>query len=35
MTMIVGLLKIKGFWDKGYDVITSVHDSPTKCYHVT
>ena len=30
-----GLLKIKVFWNKGYDVITSVHTSPTKFYRVS
>ena len=27
---IVGLLKIKVFWNKGYDVIISVHDVTNK-----
>ena len=31
----LGLLKIKVFWNKGYDVITFVCDVPTKFYHVT
>ena len=26
----LGLLKIKVFWNKGYDVIISVHDSTNK-----
>ena len=30
-----GLLKIKVFQNKGYDVIMSVHDPQTKCYHMT
>ena len=40
----LGLLKIKEFWNKGYDVIISVHDATIKilardshcrCGHVT
>ena len=30
----LGLLKLKIFWNKGYGVITSVHDV-TKFYYVT
>ena len=30
----LGLLKIKVFWNKGYDIIIFVHTSPTKCYLV-
>ena len=30
----LGLLEIKVFWNKGYDVIMCMR-SPTKCYHVT
>ena len=29
-TATLGLLKIKVFWDKGYDVIISVHEFPDK-----
>ena len=28
-----GFLKIKVFWNKGYDARISVHDVPTKFYH--
>ena len=31
----LGLLKIEGFWDKGYDVKLSVHDVTKKFYDVT
>ena len=31
----LGLLKAKVFCAKGYDIIISVNDSPTKFYHVT
>ena len=31
----LGLLKIKVFLNKGYDVIIPVQTSPTKLYHVT
>ena len=31
----LGLLKIKVFWKKGYDVIISTHDLNKKFYHVT
>ena len=32
----LGLLKIKVFWNKGYDVIiSSVHDVTKNFYHVT
>ena len=27
---IIGILKIKAFWNKGYDVIISVHDVTIK-----
>ena len=30
-----GLLKIKAFWYKSYDVITSVNDATKRIYHVT
>ena len=30
----LGLLKIKVLWNKGYDVIISVHDVTKKIYHV-
>ena len=30
----LGLLKIKVFRNKGYDVKISVHDVPTKFYHL-
>ena len=33
-TTIPGLLKIKVFLNKGYDVIIFVHDVPAKFYHV-
>ena len=29
-----GLLKIKMFWNKAYDVIISIHDFPTNFYHM-
>ena len=32
---ILGLLKTKIFWNKGYDIIISVHDIINKFYHVT
>ena len=31
----VGLLKIKVFWNKNYDVMFSSMTSPSKFYHVT
>ena len=31
----IGLLKIKEFRNKGYDVIISLYDVSTKIYHVT
>ena len=31
----LGLLKIRVFWNKGYDAITFVHDVTAKFYHVT
>ena len=31
----LGLFKIKVFWNKGYDVITSVYDVTNKIYHAT
>ena len=31
----LGLPKIKVFWNKGYDVMISVHDVTNKFYHVT
>ena len=31
----LGLLKIKVFWKKGYDVMISTHDVTKKFYHVT
>ena len=31
----LGLLKIKVFWNKGYDVTISVYDITKKNYHVT
>ena len=31
----LSLLKIKVFYNKGYDVIISVHGVTTNCYHVT
>ena len=30
----LGLLKIKVFWSKGYDVVIYVHDVSAKVYHV-
>ena len=33
-TITLGLLKIKVCWNKGYNVITSVHDVTKKSYHV-
>ena len=35
MIATLGLLEIKIFWNKGYDVIISVYDVPMKLYHVT
>ena len=31
----LGLLEIKVFWNKSYDVMTSSMTSPTKFYHIT
>ena len=31
----LGLLKIKIFWNKGYDIAISVNDVTNKFYHVT
>ena len=35
MKMTLGLLKIKAFQNKGYDVIIPVHDVTKIFYHVT
>ena len=32
---ILGLLKIKLFWNKDYDVTVPIHDVNKKTYHVT
>ena len=34
-TDTLGLLRIKVFWNKGYDIVTFFYDVTNKIYHVT